>query len=168
MVVCHGFVKGYHSLLAARIILGVCEAGFFPAASYLVGDWYCRFELQWRMSVFFSAASLAGAFSGLLAFALEKMDGVGGLRGWRWIFIIEGIVTVFVGAMVPWILPDSPQRASFLTIEEKALIKHRLEQDSGTVEGKILTSEGFRWLYVKSALLDWKIWFSIFIYWGNT
>ncbi|KAJ4228773.1 hypothetical protein NW757_014112 [Fusarium falciforme] len=168
VVVGTGFVTGYHSLMAARIILGICEAGFFPAASYLISEWYCRFELQWRLSIFFSAASLAGAFSGLLAFALEKMHGLGGLEGWRWIFIIEGIFTCVVGMTLPWTLPDSPETASFLTADEKTRIKTRLEQDSGTTSGTVQTSEGFKWMYLKSAFTDWKIWFTVFIYWGNT
>jgi sugar phosphate permease len=149
-------------------MLGLCEAGFFPAATYLVGEWYCRFELQWRLSVFFSAASLAGAFSGLLAFALQKMDGIGGLSGWRWIFIVEGILTTAAGATLHWTLPDSPATATFLTPEEKAFIKRRLEQDSGTTSGRVQTEETFQWSYLKSALLDWRIWFTVFIYWGNT
>lgn len=154
--------------MAARIVLGVCEAGFFPAASYLVGDWYCRFELQWRMSIFFSAASAAGAFSGLLAFGLQQMDGIGGLQGWRWIFIIEGIITCVVGMTLPWILPDSPDTASFLTPEEKLFIKSRLEHDSGTSAGRVQVSESFQWSYVTAALSDWKIWFTVLIFWGNT
>lgn len=56
--------------------------------------WYCRHEIQLRQALFFSAASIAGAFSGLLAFGISKMQGVGGLEGWRWIFILEGILTV--------------------------------------------------------------------------
>lgn len=54
--------------------------------------WYCRHEIQFRQALFFSAASIAGAFSGLLAYGIAHMDGVGGLEGWRWIFILEGIV----------------------------------------------------------------------------
>ncbi|KAJ3530518.1 hypothetical protein NM208_g9294 [Fusarium decemcellulare] len=168
VVVGSGFAQGYRSLLATRVILGACEAGFFPAASYLVGEWYCRFEIQWRLSIFFSAASLAGAFSGLLAFALEKMDGIGELEGWRWIFICEGILTCVVGMTIPWTLPDSPQTARFLTTEEKAFIRNRLEQDSGTASGTVQTSEGFKWMFLRSAFADWKIWFTVFIYWGNT
>ncbi|KAJ4248461.1 hypothetical protein NW762_012798 [Fusarium torreyae] len=154
--------------MAVRIILGAFEAGFFPAASYLVGEWYCRFELQWRLAMFFSAASLSGAFSGLLAFALEKMDGIGGLKGWRWIFIIEGIITCLVGMSLPWTLPDSPSTASFLTPEEKEFIKARLERDSGTPSGRVQTRESFKWKYLRSAFADWKIWFTVFVYWGNT
>ena len=163
-----GFVTNYHTLLTTRLLLGLFEAGFFPAATYLLGDWYCRFELQWRMSIFFSAASMAGAFSGLLAFALQNMDGIGRLEGWRWIFIMEGIVTVVVGCCIPFILPDSPARASFLSPQEKAFIKDRLERDSGTSSGRVQTMESFNAAHIMSLVLDWKIWFTIFIYWGNT
>jgi hypothetical protein len=60
------------------------QAGFFPAATYLLTCWYRRHELQSRIAIFFSAGSMAGAFSGLLAYAIQKMDGAGGLAGWRW------------------------------------------------------------------------------------
>lgn len=111
VMTCQGIVQNYHGLLVTRILLGFFESGFFPASTYLLGDWYCRFELQWRLSVFFSASSMAGAFSGLLAFAIEKMNGIGKLEGWRWIFILEGCLTVLIGCLIPWILPDSPERA---------------------------------------------------------
>lgn len=96
------------------------------------------------------------------------MAGVGGLNGWQWIFILEGIVTVLVGATLPWTLADSPETASFLTPEEKALIKHRLEEDSGTAAGKVGINEGFQWKYLKGALTDWKIYLAVIIYWGNS
>ena len=60
------------------------QSGFFPAATYLLTLWYLRYEVQSRMAVFYAGASLSGAFSGLLAYAIEKMDGIGGLAGWRW------------------------------------------------------------------------------------
>lgn len=84
IVTLQGIVQGYSGLLATRVMLGVAESGFFPAATYLVTTWYCRYEVQTRLAVFFSAASLAGAFSGLLAYGIQQMDGVGGLEGWRW------------------------------------------------------------------------------------
>lgn len=65
-----GIVQSYHGLIVTRLMLGVCEAGFFPAASYLVTTWYCRFEVQRRMSVFYSASAMAGAFSGILAYGM--------------------------------------------------------------------------------------------------
>lgn len=104
IVTLQGIVQGYNGLLATRTMLGVAESGFFPAATYLVTvgsrpmglaagiekdadtlqTWYCRFEVQTRLAVFYSAASLAGAFSGLLAYGIQQMEGVGGLEGWRW------------------------------------------------------------------------------------
>jgi MFS family permease len=167
-VVCTGAVTNYHGLLIARIFLGVTEAGFFPAATFLVSEWYCRFEVQTRMSVFFSAASMAGAFSGLLAFAIQQMHGVANIAGWRWIFILEGIMTVLVGLSIPWVLPDSPERATWLTPEEKRFIRHRLERDSGTEKGRVETLDHFNIKYLVAAITDWKLWFTVFIYWGNT
>lgn len=98
-----GIVQNYHGLLAARIFLGVAEAGLFPGVSslilfqkvesvqltivqvaYYITMWYCRYESQMRQATFFSAASVAGAFSGLLAYGISYMDGVGNLAGWRW------------------------------------------------------------------------------------
>lgn len=98
-------VTNYRGLLAARFFLGfteVCvtivflinaylaniwfifQAGFFPAATYLLTCWYRRAEMQGRLSVFFSAGSMAGAFSGLLAYGINYMDGIARLAGWKW------------------------------------------------------------------------------------
>lgn len=66
------------------------RSGFFPAAVFLISRWYMPNETQVRIALFYSASALSGAFSGLLAFAIAKMDGVAGLEGWRWIFILEG------------------------------------------------------------------------------
>lgn len=168
VMTCQGLVQNHNHLYVTRILLGLTESGFFPAASYLLTTWYCRFEVQTRLAVFFSAASLAGAFSGLLAFGIEKMEGVGGLAGWRWIFILEGIVTVAVGATLYWTLPDSPATCSFLTQQEKSIIDRRLMQDAGTKAGHVSTDDGFQWRFLKEALLEWKIWFAVIIYWGNS
>lgn len=163
-----GIVQGFHGLIITRLMLGLAEAGFFPAATYLLTTWYCRFELQTRLAVFYSAASVSGAFSGLLAFAIENMDGVAGLGGWRWIFILEGIVTVLVGCTLRWTLPDSPEMASFLTPAEKEFINRRLKQDTGTSAGQVHTLEGYKWAYLKSAFTEWKIFLAVIIWWGNT
>jgi MFS family permease len=155
-------------LIVTRVLLGLFESGFFPAATFLLTTWYCRFEVQTRMAVFFSAASLASAFSGLLAAAIVNMDGISGLAGWRWIFILEGIVTVLAGAILYWILPDSPQSAGWLEPWEQQYLINRLAQDTGTKGGRVRTSESFQWSYIISALTDWKIWLAVIVYWGNS
>jgi len=127
--------------------------------------WYCRHEIQFRQALFFSAASIAGAFSGLLAFAIGKMDGVGGLEGWRWIFILEGIVTVLVAVFAFWALYDFPETAGFLTEEERAFVVFRLKYQ-GQSQSRVAQTDEFKWTYVWDAFKDWQIWVNIFVYWG--
>ncbi|KAL2181153.1 major facilitator superfamily domain-containing protein [Thermothelomyces heterothallicus CBS 202.75] len=165
-----GIVRNYAGLLSARIFLGVTEAGLFPGVAYYLTNWYKREEIQLRQAMFFSAASVAGAFSGLLAFAIGKMDGVGGLRGWQWIFILEGIATVIVAAIAFFALFDFPETATFLTEEERAFVIYRLKYQgqSGDDSGRqqVAQADGFKWKYVKDAFLDWQIWVNIVVYWG--
>lgn len=142
--------------------MGLSESGFFPASSYLLTTWYTRYELQTRLGIFWAAGSLAAAFSGLLAFAIESMDGIGGLSGWRWIFILEGIFTCICACFVPWILPDSPALARFLTQDEKVYLQQRLIEDSGSRD------EPFQWNYLWSVLKEWRIYIAVVIYWGNS
>jgi len=89
-----GVCKNYAGLMICRLLLGVFEAGFFPGAVYLITTWYAAREVQTRIALFYCASALSGAFSGLLAFAIARMDGVGNLAGWAWIFVLEGMVTV--------------------------------------------------------------------------
>lgn len=122
------------------------------------------------MAIFFSAASLAGSFSGLLAFGIQHMEGVAGLGGWRWIFILEGILTVCVGVTIPWLLPDSPDTASFLSTQEKEFVAERLRVDvriSVDHDNDVEKEQKFEWRYLKAAISDWKIYLGVIIYWGN-
>lgn len=134
--------------------------------------WYCRHEIQLRQAMFFSAASIAGAFSGLLAYGIAKMDGVGGLEGWRWIFILEGIVTVLVALAAFVMLFDFPETASFLTQEERDFVVYRLKYQGQFDKARtdrnvqVAQAEEFQWAYVWQAFRDWQIWVNIFVYWG--
>ena len=180
-----GIVQNYHGLLAARIFLGVTEAGLFPGVAYYLTMWYTRDEMQLRQAMFFSAASIAGAFSGLLAFGIAKMDGVGGYEGWRWIFLLEGMLTVVVAVGAFFILHDFPETAGFLTEEERAFVVFRLkyqgmshyEGESGSGSGiaeeggrggreMVAEADEFKWKYVWQAFSDWQIWVNVFVYWG--
>lgn len=100
-----GFVSSYGGLLAARFFLGLSECGMVPGCFYLIGMWYRREEAQKRFSLFFASTALAGAFGGLLASAIGKMDGIGGYLGWRWIFILEGLLTCVVAVGFVFVFP---------------------------------------------------------------
>ncbi|RMZ32952.1 hypothetical protein D0859_02904 [Hortaea werneckii] len=175
-----GLVTNYSGLLACRWFLGLAEAGLFPVSSiakhlhakmlltliqgvnYYLSCWYKRSELGMRAAVFFSAAALAGSFGGLLAAAIAQMEGVGGKAGWAWIFIIEGLATMFVGCFCWWMVFDWPATARFLTEEDRLRLRRRLAADNQTS-----TAEEYDKRHVVAALKDWKCWGYAFIYMGN-
>ncbi|KAJ4357778.1 High-affinity nicotinic acid transporter [Didymosphaeria variabile] len=126
-----GLVQDYSGLLATRFFLGVFETGMFPGAFYLIGMWYRRKEAQKRYSFFFSSTTLAGAFGGLLASAIGKMDGMRGYAGWRWIFILEGTLTCVVSFFFFFLLPNFPEEVKWLTDEERDFVQARLRIDQG-------------------------------------
>lgn len=95
-----GVVTSYTGLLIARMALGIAEGGLFPGVTFYITMWYRRHECGYRMALFFSAATLAGAFGGLLARGISEMDGIGGKPGWAWIFILEGVLTLGVGMFI--------------------------------------------------------------------
>jgi len=103
-----GFVKNYAGLLATRALLGLFEAGLYPGVNYYITQWYLRHECGFRMALFFAGAQLSGAFGGILARGISEMRGLGGLPGWAWIFVLEGIITMLVSFTAPWAIYDYP------------------------------------------------------------
>ncbi|GAA5885821.1 hypothetical protein JCM6882_007573 [Rhodosporidiobolus microsporus] len=144
-----GIVHNYEGLLAARFFLGLSESALFPGLCYYLVSFYKRDESQLRIAVFFSSATLAGAFGGLLAYGLSQMDGIGGKAGWAWIFIIEGLITIVVGCIAPFLIHDFPEQAKFLTERERAFVVRRLKEDVGS-------AGEFRKVHVINAFKDWK------------
>jgi MFS family permease len=129
--IAQGFVTNYGGLLTTRFFLGVFEAGMFPGCFYLIGMWYRRSEAQKRYSFFFSSTTLAGAFAALLASGIGKMQGIRNYNGWRWIFILEGILTCVVAIAFYFLLPSFPEDAKWLSPEEREYVKARLRVDQG-------------------------------------
>lgn len=123
------FVKSYGGLIATRFFLGLAEAGVFPGSFYLISFWYKREESQKRFTVYWSSVILAGAFGGLLATAISKMDGMRGLASWQWIFLLEGIAAILVGIAAFFFTCDFPKEASWLTPEEKAFVIAKTKSD---------------------------------------
>ncbi|EGO22462.1 hypothetical protein SERLADRAFT_416918 [Serpula lacrymans var. lacrymans S7.9] len=126
-------------------------------------SWYKRSEFGVRAAIFFSAATVSGAFGGLLAAAISKMDGVGGKPAWAWIFILEGLATVIAGALSFWIIVDFPDTATFLTETERTVVIRRLQSD----DQFSAAGEQLKWGYIKKSLLDWKTWVAMMVYTGS-
>lgn len=89
--------------------------------------------MQTRIAIFYSASALAGAVSGLLSFGIARMDGVGGLEGWRWIFLLEGIATVLAGALCYFCLTDNAETSLWLDDDEKRFLRLRRLAQVGIV-----------------------------------
>lgn len=117
---------------------------------------------------------MAGAFAGLLAVGLSKMDGLGGYEGWRWIFIIEGLLAICVALLAFFLVLDYPATSSFLTSDEKAFLLHRLEADEFGEEEESLSKEEKEKIHAeipkgkifKAVFSDWHIYAHIFVFWG--
>ncbi|KAI1814030.1 MFS general substrate transporter [Poronia punctata] len=117
-----GFVESYGGLLATRFFLGLAEAGIFPGSFYLISFWYRRDEAQKRFTFYWSSTIIAGAFGGLLASAIANLEGARGLASWRWVFIIEGVVTVLIGVIAFFSITDFPKEAKWLLPHEKTFL----------------------------------------------
>ncbi|KAK7540153.1 general substrate transporter [Phyllosticta citricarpa] len=162
-----GFIHTWNALAGLRVLLGVFEAGFFPSAVYLLSTWYVRYDMGRRYSVFYMIGSVASACAGILAYGLMQMDGLSNLSGWRWIFIIEGVLTCVVGiggyfALVGF--PDSKHESwRFLNEREKAFIIARVNADRGDARTEPFTARKFF-----GAGLDLKIWGYALIFFGTT
>ena len=147
-----GVTQNFSGFLAVRFFLGVAESGLFPGVVFYLSMWYKRAEQHYRVALFFSAASLAGAFGGILAWGIAHMRGVGGYNGWRWIFILEGLLTVVISVAAYFLVHNYPATSTFLTEEEKEFVIRRLENDSDAIR-----DEKFTWAGVIQALKDPKV-----------
>ncbi|SJL05592.1 related to permease of the major facilitator superfamily [Armillaria ostoyae] len=155
-------IQSYRGFMAARSFLGITESGLFPAAGYTLSMWYSRSEMASRVALFFCAASVAGALSGILAYGISFMDGLVGMEGWRWIFLVEGLMTIVLGLLGPLIILDSTAYCGkWLSDEEK---KFLILRQRYTETGPVPPAEHFDWKYVKMAFTDWQMIFQIGIY----
>lgn len=113
-------VTTYHHLIVLRLIVGVLEAGFAPGILLILSSWYKKNEQSKRFAVYISAAVLSGAFGGILAGAITGgLDGAHGIRGWRWLFIVEGVATIVSSRMSFFY-----KHGSLLTLNRAGLSSH--------------------------------------------
>ncbi|OSS47602.1 hypothetical protein B5807_07560 [Epicoccum nigrum] len=161
-VIGNGVTKSYAGLLVCRCLEGCAESAYVPGAAYLIGSYYKKNEFLKRYTIFFSAGICAGAFNGFLSSLLAKMDGIQGYKAWRWLFIIEGVITIAISFLSFFLIVPFPEDSNFLAPDEKALLLARLKNDGGTVVHDKLSIRR-----LVEILHDWKIWAAVFIYLGG-
>ena len=120
------FIAGSQSWYALRFLLGVAEAGFFPGITFYLATWFPA-EYRARMLAWFLVAiPVSTVVGGPLSGMLLQLDGLGGLPGWKWLFIIEGLPAALLGVAALRVLPDRPDAATFLSDEERRLVRERI------------------------------------------
>ncbi|KAI0396139.1 MFS general substrate transporter [Xylariaceae sp. FL0594] len=147
------FVKTYEQLVGVRVLLGVFEGGTFPGIAFFLSSFYKRQELYFRVGIYVAAASIAGAFGGLLAAGFVQVPewGVFGARlhTWRNIFFFEGLITCVAAIAAPFVLPQSPETSTHLTERERWIASERIR-----LEHKAHAHEKVELKHVKRAVMN--------------
>ncbi|KAH7030622.1 major facilitator superfamily domain-containing protein [Microdochium trichocladiopsis] len=147
-------VKDYGGLVACRFFLGFAEAPFYPGALYLLSIYYTRKELATRISILYTGQVVSTGCSGLIAAAtFSTLDNKYGIKGWQWLFIIEGAVTAGIAMFGFFLLPDDPSQTRWLTQAEKDLAIERIRRDTVGQQAR-----GSTWDGLKQACKDPRTW----------
>ncbi|KAL0930162.1 allantoate transport protein [Colletotrichum truncatum] len=156
LCMCHAAIRGRGTLIALRLLIGAAEAGFTQIGMYYMSTLYPKYDVGFRVGMFTGMYSVAGAFAGILAYGLLKVNSPS-IHGWQVVFLLEGGITVLLGFLTLFVLPKSISSAWFLTPEEKAHAIRRMEIDlAGTQEeGEINSTAVVKRDFIDVAK-DWK------------
>jgi ACS family tartrate transporter-like MFS transporter len=124
------FVRTPLQFYIMRLLLGAAEAGFWPTCMYFFSSWYPAAHRGRAISRFYCFGGVTGIIGGTLSAWLLGLDGLGGLQGWQWLFLVEGLPTVALGIAMFWLLPDAPARSRWLSGDEREWIVQELELEN--------------------------------------
>ncbi|KAH9856028.1 MFS general substrate transporter [Lenzites betulinus] len=151
-----GVTHSYSGIIVARIFVGIPEAAFYPGSMYLLSRWYTRKELAFRSAILYGGLLISNAFGSLMAAGiLSRMEGVMGIRAWRWLFYIEGAITATIGILAVFALPDYPHNTRWLSPAQRRLAQVRLAEDAGEADEDVSTDSALSGLIM--ALKDPKV-----------
>lgn len=174
---CYIALESAGALIAVRMISGIVGAGTWPGMSYYISLWYPNDRLTRRIGYYFTAAQISAAAAGLVSAGFQKMDGVKGYTGWQWMYLVYGCVTITVGILLLWWLPDRP----FATASEapgKAIQfynkyftpRHPLTAEEAAIHRKDIELRyvlvRWTWKDVAAVMTDLRLWPLIIMYFG--
>jgi MFS family permease len=166
ITMCLGFVQNFAGFSVVRALLGLAEGGLLPGMVLYLSTLYKREEMALRIGLFYTTASLSGAFGGLLARGIASIGHAGGLSSWRWIFVIEGMLTSIVGLVTYFFLPNNLATARFLTPVERELAQRRLINNIAPGLDGQTQHEHFEWSEVRRGVFNIQTWLSASAYFG--
>src|SRR5262249_44783878 len=123
------FAHNAWTFMGARVLLGVAEAGFFPGIVLFFTYWFPASERARTGALFMTASPVAVIVGAPLSTGILRLDGIAGLRGWQWLFLIEGLPAVVLGLIVLVVLTDRPEDARWLTPAERDWLTRRMADD---------------------------------------
>jgi MFS transporter, ACS family, tartrate transporter len=124
------FIRTPMQFYVMRLLLGAAEAGFWPTCMFYIASWYPAAFRGRAISRFYCFAGITSIVGGFLSSWLLGLDGLIGLRGWQWLFLLEGVPTVALGVAMFWLLPDSPASARWLNRGERAWLEEELAAEN--------------------------------------
>lgn len=157
--------KNITHIYVLRFFIGLAEAAFYPGVTYVIGSWYRKDELAKRTVIFLASQFVGAMFSGYLMTATYRLEGVHGYKGWQWLFIVCGIISLPISFLSFFMLPDVPEttRAFYLTKEDVAIANKRMEYE-GQAKKSPYTKAKF-----KKIFSSWRIYALVLLYvlYGN-
>ena len=140
ITMCTAFVNTWKEMIALRVLLGIAMSGIYPGLAYLISTWYTRSEQQLRYAFLQSGEVLVLATGGIVNYGLNHLNGKAHLAGWRWMFLVQGLVSCLLGIITYWWIVDFPENADrsfwFLDQNEKECAVRRIQKDRGDVEAE--------------------------------
>ncbi|KAK3635780.1 hypothetical protein LTR22_019060 [Elasticomyces elasticus] len=160
VMTCMAAVNSYGSLITCRVLLGLLEGSFFTAMILHLSFWYTPNEMGSRVIYLYVANSSSGGFSGLFAYAVSFTDGK--LYGWQWLFIIEGLLTFFLGIGLYFLLPNWPSTSKWLTPLEAEYVDHHIHWNAPKKDGKTWDSKEIKRMFADPTMwlfsAFWAFW----------
>lgn len=156
ITMCTAFIHTWKEMIALRVLLGMAMSGIYPGLSYLISTWYLRSEQQTRYAFLQSGEITILATGSIVNFGLNQLNGKGGLEGWRYMFLVQGLITIVLGFITYFWMVEFPENAhkslKFLTTEEQALAVSRIQRDRKDVQ-----ADPFSWVKVLRHAKDLKV-----------
>lgn len=135
---CTAFVKTWRQMIALRVLLGISMSGIYPGLTYLISTYYKREEQQLRFAYMQSGEVIVLATGSIVNFGLNQLDGKGSLKGWQWMFLVQGLIACMMGIMTFFWMVDFPENSHksfhFLSDGEAKVVTARIQRDRGDVQ----------------------------------
>lgn len=153
LTMCLAKCNSASQVYAVRFLVGLAESAFYPGMQYIIGSWYRKDELAKRSCIFHTSGALATMFSGYLMAAVINLNGRGGLAGWQWLFIMDGVISLPVALAGFYFIPDVPEicRAPYFTKEEIKYGQKRMDLEGRAKRAPYTRSK------IKKILTSWHI-----------